>query len=116
MESVSKHSQAYIDLVSCKPFKKTSLPPLKYKLQDQLKQQTSFLELSNAEIAKRLLLRIRYTIIVYHYITTPISSFMKVSFRSLRSNLEHTEALKPGKMKILNLPPIETARKSNQKK
>ena len=54
MESASNHSQSYIDLVSCKPFKKTSLPPLKYKAQDQMKQQISFLDLRNTEIAKRL--------------------------------------------------------------
>ena len=53
LESASKHSQSYIDLVSCKPFKKTSLPPLKYKVQNQMKPQISFLDLSNAEIAKR---------------------------------------------------------------
>ena len=54
MESASNHSQSYIDLVSCKPFKKTSLPPLKYKVQNQMKPQISFLDLSNAEISKRL--------------------------------------------------------------
>ena len=54
MESVSNDSQAYRDCVSCKPGKKTSLPPLRYKLQDQMKQQISFLDLSNTEIAKRL--------------------------------------------------------------
>ena len=51
-ESVD-HSKTYIDLVSCKPFKKTSLPPLKYKFQDQLKHQISIMELNSTENIKR---------------------------------------------------------------
>ena len=44
------HIRAYINLVSCKPFKKTSLPPLRYKTQKQ--KQTPIIELSPAEVTR----------------------------------------------------------------
>ena len=50
----ANHIKAYIDLVSCKPFKKTSLPPLGCKIQNMRTQETSVLELSISEIVKRL--------------------------------------------------------------
>ena len=49
----ANHIKVYIDLVSCKPFKTTSLPQLGYTIQTRRTQETSVLELSISEIAKR---------------------------------------------------------------
>ena len=46
------HIRAYINLVSCKPFKKTSLPPLSLRYKTQKQKQTPIIELSPAEVTR----------------------------------------------------------------
>ena len=45
-----EHSKTYIALVSCQPYKKSSLPPLKCKLEEQKNEFLAFLELDKTGI------------------------------------------------------------------